>query len=89
MRSDGGRVGTALEMIEAGYAMLSDESFTAETLLQLLAVHSRLEAVSWKAPAISHELIARLRAEPLATRLRISIGEARSRIKLANCWGER
>ena len=46
-----GTVATALDLIEAGYAMLAHESFETQTHPELLAVQSRLEAVSWKQPA--------------------------------------
>ena len=81
--------------------MLAKESFDTQTHRELLGVQSRLEAVSWKQPAIAHKLIARLAAEAspvelggknlaevLATRLRISSDEAR-RIKLAESLGPR
>ena len=45
-----GTVATALDLIEAGYAMLAHESFETQTHPELLAVQSRLEAVSWKQP---------------------------------------
>ena len=51
MRSETGTVATALDLIEAGYAMLAHESFETQTHPELLAVQSRLEAVSWKQPA--------------------------------------
>jgi hypothetical protein len=102
MRSDCDSVATALDLIEAGYAMLAGESFDTQTHPELLAVHSRLEAVSWKQPAITQKLIGRLAAETspvelggksladvLATRLRISTGEARRRIKLSESLGQR
>jgi hypothetical protein len=102
MRSDGDSVGTALGLIEEGYAMLVAESFDAQTHSELLAVQSRLETVSWKQPAIMHKLIGRLAAEAspvelggknladvLATRLRISAGEARRRIKSTESLGPR
>jgi hypothetical protein len=89
-------------LIEEGYAMLATQSFDTQTHPELLAVQSRLEAVSWKQPAIAHKLIARLAAEVspvelggknladvLATRLRISTGEARRRIKLSESLGPR
>src|SRR5262245_62972998 len=95
-------VGTALEMIEAGYAMLSDASFDTQTLVELLDVQSRLETLSWKHPAVGHTLIARLAAEAdpkalgaknlaelLAIRLRISVKDAKDRIKLAELLGPR
>ena len=87
---------TPLELIEEGYSILAKESFDTQTHRELLGVQSRLEAVSWKQPAIAQKLIARLAAEAspvelggknlaavLATRLRISSDEARPRIKLA------
>lgn len=63
VRSDCDSVVTALDLIEAGYAMLAGESFDTQTHPELLAVHSRLEAVSWKQPAITQKLIGRLAAE--------------------------
>ena len=102
MRSDSVGVAAALDLIEAGYAMLAGESFDTQTHPELLAVQSRLEAVSWKQPAITHKLIGRLAAEAspvelggknladvLATKLRISTGEARRRIKLSESLGPR
>jgi hypothetical protein len=95
-------VGAALEMIETGYAMLAAESFDAEQHLELLDVQSRLEAVAWKHPVISHKIINRLAAEAdpkalgaknladlFATRLRISPDEAKRRIKHAELLGPR
>ena len=48
------RVDAALELIEEGYAMLATESFDMQSHPELLAVQGRLEAVSWKQPAITH-----------------------------------
>jgi Domain of unknown function (DUF222) len=89
-------------LIEEGYAMLAAESFDTQTHRELLAVQSRLEAVSWKQPEITHKLIGRLAAEAtpvelggknladvLATKLRISTGDARRRIKQAASLGPR
>ena len=100
MRSDA--VGTALDMIEEGYAMLAAQSFDTATHPELLAVQSRLEAVAWKQPAISHKLLARLAAETspvelgakswtdvLANRLRIGRAEARRRLDEAADLGPR
>ena len=102
MRSDDRSVDAALELIEEGYSILAKESFDTQTHRELLGVQSRLEAVSWKQPAIAQKLIARLAAEAspvelggknlaevLATRLRISSDEARRRIKLAESLGPR
>ena|SRR6185312_11004662 len=102
MRSDDRSVDAALELIEEGYSILAKESFDTQTHRELLGVQSRLEAVSWKQPAIAQKLIARLAAEAspvelggknlaevLATRLRISSDEARPRIKLAESLGPR
>jgi hypothetical protein len=57
------RVDAALGVIEEGYAMLATESFDTQSHPELLAVQSRLEAVSRKQPAITHKLIARLTAQ--------------------------
>ena len=102
MRSDDRSVDAALELIEEGYSILAKESFDTQTHRELLGVQSRLEAVSWKQPAIAQKLIARLAAEAspvelggknlaevFATRLRISSDEARRRIKLAESLGPR
>ena len=95
-------VGTALDLIEEGYAMLATEPFDTQGHPELLTVQSRLEAVAWKRPAITCKLIARLAAEAspvelggknladvLATRLRISTSEARRRMKTAESLGPR
>jgi hypothetical protein len=92
----------ALDMIEAGHDMLAAESFDVLTHPELVAVLGRLETQACKQPAIAHRLIARLAAEAdpkalggtsladvLATRLRISTGEARRRIKYADLLGPR
>jgi len=60
MRSDDRSVDAALELIEEGYSILAKESFDTQTHRELLGVQSRLEAVSWKQPAIAQKLIARL-----------------------------
>jgi hypothetical protein len=100
MRSS--NVDTALEMIEAGYTMLAAETFDTQTHPELLAVHSRLEALAWKQPAILHKLLALLTAEVspvelggkswadvLANRLRISRDDARRRLDEAADLGPR
>src|SRR5690348_9246376 len=102
MRSDGGRVDAGLALIEQGCALLAAQSFESQTHAQLLEAQSRLETLSWKWPAITHKLIARLAAEAspvelggknladvLANRLRISSVEAQRRIKQAHSLGPR
>jgi hypothetical protein len=97
-----GRVDTALELIEEGYAMLATESFDTQSHPEPLGVQSRLEAVSWEQPAITHKLIARLTAQVspvelggtswtdvLSNRLRIGRGEARRRLDEASELGPR
>jgi hypothetical protein len=92
----------ALEMIETGYALLAEQSFDTQSHVELLDVQSRLEVLARKHPAIIHTIISRLSAEAdpkelggknladlLATALRISIKEAKRRIKHAQLLGPR
>jgi hypothetical protein len=105
MNSDGherGELVAGVDMIMAGLAMVQTASVDELTHPDLLAQMDRLKSVVWALPAVEHRIVARLAAESsptelggtsladvLATRLRISKGDARSRIKLAELLGPR
>jgi hypothetical protein len=100
--SDRGALVAGVDMILAGLAMVQTSSADELTHPELLAQMDRLKSVVWALPAVEHRILARLAAEAsptelggtsladvLATRLRISKGEARRRIKLAELLGPR
>jgi hypothetical protein len=100
--SDRGALVAGVDMTLAGLAMVQTSSADELTHPELLAQMDRLKSVVWALPAVEHRILARLAAEAsptelggtsladvLATRLRISKGEARRRIKLAELLGPR
>jgi len=102
MRSDRETVMAVYHEWEAANKKMAALSYDAMTVTELLNLQSRREVVMRALPTADHQIIARLVAEAdpkalgaksladlLATRLRISIGEARSRIKDAQLLGPR
>ena len=92
----------AYDALEAAHDTVASLSYDTLTHPELLGVLDRLETLSREQPAIEHRLIARLAVEAspvelvgtclsnvLATRLRISQGEARRRIDEADDLGPR
>jgi hypothetical protein len=91
-----------LDRLDADQAVLAELSMDTLTHPELLAVLGRLESLTWRTPAITHRLLARLSAEAspialgapslaaaLSERLRISRFEAHRRLKDAAHLGPR
>jgi hypothetical protein len=100
--SDRGALVAGVDMIVAGLAMMQTASVDELTHPELLAQVDRLKSVVWALPAVEHRILARLVAEAsptelggtsladvLGTRLRISKGEAKRRIRHAEIFGNR
>ncbi|MGV0624312.1 HNH endonuclease signature motif containing protein [Mycolicibacter minnesotensis] len=100
--SDRETVLAALHAIEVAQAQLEQCSFDALTPEELVSILARREALTWRAPAIDHRILARLVAEgdagilgacsltaALSERLRISTTTARRRLAEAAELGPR
>lgn len=92
----------AVDMIAAGVTLLQSAPVNGLTHPELLAQLDRLKELCWALPAVEHAMVSRLVAEAspaalggtsmanvLAMRLRISLTEARRRIRHAEILGER
>jgi Domain of unknown function (DUF222) len=92
----------AYDELEAAQKKVATLSYDGLTHSELVALESRRETMRRREPAVDHQIINRLAAEAspielggtsladvLSTRLRISKGEARRRIKLADLLGPR
>ncbi|QZA09754.1 HNH endonuclease [Mycolicibacter heraklionensis] len=91
-----------LDAIEAAYDQLAQCSFDGLNAEELMAVLTRRETLAWRAPAVDHQILARLAAQAnpgllgacsltkaLAERLRISRADARRRVAEAAELGPR